>query len=130
MSSISNESELGEHFYPRGIGNEWTPGCFACGIPQEERTLHINIAAFVDSKESGEAIVNMFKAGAYLDYRSYEPNRIQVKVGVCEVHKQVIHNLYHMVSLNNNRISLDIIRLSIEAAAIEDQDIELEKSNA
>ena len=41
------------------------------------------MAAFVDSKEAGERIVKMFKTGAFLDYRDYEPNWIQVKVGAC-----------------------------------------------
>ena len=72
-----------ENFRPRGIGIAGSPGCFVCG---GELELMTNMAAFVDSKESGERIVKMFKTGAYLDYRDYEPNWIQVKVGACEKH--------------------------------------------
>lgn len=75
---VTNES-----FKTRGIGLGGSPGCFVCG---GEQKLMTNMAAFVESKESGENIVEMFQSGAYLDYRDYEPNWIQVKVGVCDKH--------------------------------------------
>lgn len=73
----------GEFFWVRGIGTDNTPGCFICGGQSE---LHSNIAAFVQCKEAGERIVQMFKAGARLDYRDSEPDRVQVKIGSCEEH--------------------------------------------
>jgi hypothetical protein len=73
--------------------------CFICNPPQvnisgllktPEPDLKMDMAAFVDSKESGERVVDMFrKAGlvAKLDFRKFEPNWVQVKVGACEKHE-------------------------------------------
>jgi hypothetical protein len=74
----------GEHFFVRGIGSDITPGCFRCG---GLNGMYSNIAAFVQCKEAGERVVEMFKTGARLDYRESEPDRVQVKIGACESHK-------------------------------------------
>jgi len=71
-------------FRPRGIGRDVCPCCFVCGV-NENSALH-NIAAFVNSKQDGELIVEWFNQRARLDFRESEPNWIQVKVGACDAH--------------------------------------------
>lgn len=73
----------GEFFWSRGIGLDSTPGCFVCA---GEKDMHNNIAAFVQCRESGVRVVAMFYKGARLDYRDYEPDRVQVKIGACDEH--------------------------------------------
>ena len=73
----------GELFNSRGIGLDRTPGCFICG---GDTRLCNNIAAFVSDKASGERVVAMFETGAFLDYREYSPNWVQVKIGACKAH--------------------------------------------
>jgi hypothetical protein len=80
----------GEYFFARGIGMDITPGCFVCG--GESASYH-NIAAFVHTKEAGERVVGMFNQGVRLDYRTFEPDRVQVKIGSCHEH---LHNLEHL----------------------------------
>lgn len=80
----------GEFFHSRGLGMEYTPGCFVCGGGKK---LYNNIAGFVQCKESGKRIVKMFKSGAYLDYRDYEPDRVQVKIGACDEHLSYLEEL-------------------------------------
>ncbi len=78
----------GEFFHPRGIGLDDCV-CFVCGTHDRDgkgNTMLHNIAAFVECKASGERIVSMFKKRARLDYREYEPDRVQVKVGACDTH--------------------------------------------
>jgi hypothetical protein len=77
---------------PRGIGKDWTPGCMCCG---GDKNLYNNASFFVQSRESGEAIVAMFEHGAFLDWREHEPNWIQVKVGACDAH---LENLVALVA--------------------------------
>ncbi|MDO8584524.1 MAG: hypothetical protein Q7R85_00155 [bacterium] len=84
----------GEFFWVRGIGLDQTPGCFVCGGPEN---LYNNIAAFVQCKAAGERVVAMFKSGARLDYRSYEPDRIQAKIGGCDQHKGSLDQLLDAV---------------------------------
>ena len=67
-----------------------TPGCFVCG---GKEGLHDNIAAFVQCKESGQRILNMFSCGARLDYREFEPDRVQVKIGACKKHLENLKKL-------------------------------------
>lgn len=84
----------GEFFASRGIGLETTPGCFVCG--GKSRLLN-NIAAFVRTKEAGERVVTMFQTGAKLDYRDFEPDRVQIKVGACDAHLPNLYQLDHLV---------------------------------
>lgn len=88
----------GEFFRSRGVGYDQTPGCFVCGGGEKLRN---NIAAFVQCKKSGERVVNMFGYGARLDYREYEPDRVQVKVGACDCH---LPNLKKLDSLTREGI--------------------------
>jgi hypothetical protein len=83
--------EGGEFLHARPIGKDWVPACFVCGKPLE---LAPNIAAFVQCKEAGERVVKLFEGRARLDYREYEPDRIQVKIGVCEDHGDQLEELY------------------------------------
>lgn len=78
----------GEFFRSRGIGLDMVD-CFVCGTRDRDGSgrnyLH-NIAAFVRCKEAGERVIAMFSCGAYLDYRDFEPDRVQVKIGACDFH--------------------------------------------
>ena len=92
VDSISNEN-IG--FGVRGIGSDNTPGCFICG---GEQGLYSNIAAFVESKADGEKVVRMFEYGARLDFRSREPDWIQVKIGACKKHTINLERLEYFCS--------------------------------
>jgi hypothetical protein len=80
----------------RGVGNDNCPGCFVCG---GEKSLYNNISAYVSSKELGEKIVQFFEKGAWLDYRKYEPNYLQVKVGACAKH---LFNLQYLEKITKD----------------------------
>lgn len=84
----------GEFFNSRGIGSDFTPGCFMCG---GESGFHENISAFVQCKESGERVVEMFRQGVRLDYREHEPDRVQVKIGACKKHSTHLEHLNKLV---------------------------------
>jgi hypothetical protein len=95
----------------RGMGQDWTPGCFVCGGKHD---LYANQSGFVTSKESGERIVALFEHGAFLDYRQYEPDWIQVKVGACKKHVPNLQKLYSLVMDDRDMIiSAKIIALAI-----------------
>ena len=101
------------YFAPRGIGLDECPGCFVCGTTKrnEEANMYLNnIAAFVKTKESGEQILSWFDKGARLDYREYEPNWIQLKIGACDKHLPSLNYLCNITSNNHKRIrKIDII---------------------
>lgn len=78
----------------RGIGNDFQD-CFICGKREHENGCNHNISMFVNNKEDGEKIKNMFARGCFLDYRPHEPNWIQVKIGACGKH---LINLEHLAS--------------------------------
>ena len=73
----------GEFFRSRGIGRD-SCSCFVCGAKGVPYLS--NIAAFVQCKAAGERVVAMFSQGARLDYRKREPDRVQVKIGACDMH--------------------------------------------
>jgi hypothetical protein len=91
----------------RPLGADNTPGCFVCG---GENGLHSNISMFVVTKEDGEAVTALFKTGARLDYRDYEPNWIQVKVGSCKEHYPNLELLHSKVSAYPHRITEQVIQ--------------------
>jgi len=95
-----------EFFYSRGVGMDHTPGCFICG---GEAGLHANISGFVQCKAAGERVITMFETGARLDYRDFEPDYVQVKVGACEKHKGALEAL-HQKTKCCGVISEDIIK--------------------
>jgi hypothetical protein len=88
-------------FNPRGIRLDKCPCCFVCGAKKRAEGANDylnNIAAFVVSKEEGEEIINWFEQGARLDFREWEPDWIQVKVGACNNHYQNLNALYKTTS--------------------------------
>lgn len=95
----------GEFFHSRGVGLDMTPGCFVCG---GDKRLHNNIAAFVQCKEAGGRVVAMFSQGARLDYRDFEPDRVQVKIGSCDKHLANLQKLDELTRdgiITSNRIN-------------------------
>ncbi len=104
-----------EIFHSRGIGRDECK-CFVCGISKCNKKgnyyLH-NIAAFVQCKESGERIIKMFKKGARLDYRKFEPDRVQVKIGACDKHLSNLKFLEELTEKADNTISEKMIAKAI-----------------
>ncbi len=96
----------GEYFGSRGVGSDMAPGCFACG---GEPGGYSNISAFVDCKDSGERVVAMFEQGAWLDYRTSEPDRVQVKIGACEEHLPCLRKLHDITRAADGIIKPEMI---------------------
>ena len=96
----------GEFFASRGIGMDYTPGCFVCG---GEEGLYSNIAAFVRTKAAGERVVNIFTYGARLDYREFEPDHVQVKIGACETHLRNLEKLHRLTEEKDGVITQGIV---------------------
>jgi hypothetical protein len=92
----SRVEERSYSFRPRGVGMDGTSGCIVCG---GQAGMRANIAAFVESKEDGEAVVALFGRGARLDHR-------QVKIGACASHVSV---LYKLLRVTGSSISLSKI---------------------
>jgi len=84
--------EGGDYFRPRQIGKDMVPSCFVCGADRKDTYSH-NVAAFVQCKEAGERLVELFKGRARLDYRDFEPDRIQLKIGTCQDHLPELEEL-------------------------------------
>lgn len=80
-----------EYWSPRGVGFDHVPhmvtGADATGRP--------NISGFVKGKDGGERVVAMFGGPKFarLDFRSFEPNYVQVKVGVDKGQEDVLERL-------------------------------------
>lgn len=107
-------------FRPRGVGVDSVPCCFVCGDPSECQAggaLMANVAAFVENKASGHLIVSWFKDKARLDYRDFEPNWIQVKVGACTAHGEELKKLAEITALHGRIRERDIADI-VEAATI------------
>jgi hypothetical protein len=86
------------------IGRDHTNGCFVCGAgkdPYDNVADLGNISGFVPDRGLGLFAVEWFRGqGARLDYRSFEPNWLQLKIGACKDHKQHLellakHILHH-----------------------------------
>ncbi|MFA6407694.1 MAG: hypothetical protein WCV80_03250 [Candidatus Paceibacterota bacterium] len=97
----------GEFFLSRGIGTDMTPGCFICG---GEKGHYHNISAFVQCKEAGERIVLLFPKGARLDFRDFEPDRVQVKIGACNKHLKNLKLLEKLTKDAQGIITKNMIR--------------------
>lgn len=82
---------------PRGIGCDSVP-CFV--TKNAECELRSNISGFVSSREDGEKVLEIFGGYARLDFRTHEPNWIQVKVGVDKEHNEVLDRL--MIACNDS----------------------------
>lgn len=102
-----------ESFYPRGIGADRVPSCFVCGMPFLGHEYVPNISGFVETHESGLRIVAMLSNRAWLDYRVFEPKRIQVKVGVCQRHKDCLDLLYDLTR-TDNKLTDEMIKKASE----------------
>lgn len=88
----------GEFFRSRGIGLDCC-ACFVCGTNDRDgqgHTMLNNIAASAQCKEAGERIVDMFSHGAWLDYRDFEPDYVQVKIGACDKHLPNLQKLHKL----------------------------------
>lgn len=89
----------GEYFQSRGIGYD-SCTCFVCGTNDRDGRGHSmlnNIAAFVRCRDAGVRVVAMFAQGARLDYRDFEPDYVQVKVGACDEHLLNLKRLHKLV---------------------------------
>lgn len=105
-----------EFYQSRGPGLSHDP-CFICGRGGSEAgqsgTLQMDMAAFVKDKEAGERVVEMFwamKGHARLDYREYEPQWVQVKIGACLLHEPNLQLLVEETHRRDKTISLDILK--------------------
>jgi hypothetical protein len=111
--------EGGEFFRSRGIGLD-SCLCFVCGTNDrtgegvEGHTMLHNIAAFVACRESGERVVAMFQQGAKLDYREYEPDYVQVKIGACDKHLLALQFLH--AECGDGRITAERIAGALKVA--------------
>ena len=108
----------GEFFSSRGVGTDSTPGCWICKTATEKRSMHNNISAFVQHKDAGDRIVRMLGYGAYVDYRTYEPDRVQVKVGTCLAHVPHLNLLHDLTSTKTETHDAGIITNEIIAQAV------------
>lgn len=91
---IRPENNIGDFCYPRPIGYD--------------------LACFVNSKEAGQRICDVFnnldseQFSCHLDYRDFEPNWVQVKISFKESLRGSI--LSDLIIQNNNIITEDIIK--------------------
>ena len=110
----------GEFFSSRGIGLDNTPGCFVCGGGERMRN---NIAAFVQCRAAGERVVAMFASGARLDYRAFEPDRVQVKIGACSTHLPNLQRLHDLIGRGDERgvITAEMIAEAVAVGQVGDQ---------
>ena len=129
------DREFGESlaFGVRGVGLDMCPRCYVCDSkvrgPGKNAYLN-NISAFVKSKEEGEKVVEWFKGTtenipaherARLDYRDFEPNWIQVKVGACDNHVHCLNDLARRCANNHGRIRIHDISESRKAEKPEEK---------
>lgn len=101
----------GEFFRSRGIGLD-SCTCFVCGNNEEPRRMMNNICAYVSCKDAGERAVALFEKGARLDYREWEPDYVQVKIGACEDHLLNLKILDSLIDADDI-ITKDIISKSM-----------------
>jgi hypothetical protein len=103
----------GEFFRSRGIGLDLCT-CFICDTNDRTGNGHPylnNIAAFVQCKAAGERVVDMFERGARLDFRKYEPDRVQVKIGACDKHLENLKEL-HRLTIEEGVITKEMIAIA------------------
>jgi len=67
----------------------------------------------VSSRQEGECAEALFKLGARLDYREFEPDWIQVKVGACAKHIANLDCLHSQLT-KHKHITAEIVDGSIE----------------
>jgi hypothetical protein len=103
------EHNKSHKYYVRGIGLDRIPsGCFCCG--KSEKHYINNISGFVENREEGQAITDFFgEHGARLDYRDWEPNWIQVKIGSCDEHLPNLRHLEKIIREADNNINNQMV---------------------
>lgn len=118
-SAVLNIEEF--KFVSRGIGQNWLP-CFLCGH-QPKFKCQADCSFFVDAtlvhilnadeKTAIHPIMSWFHAqdilAGKLDYRSFEPNRVQVKLGACGEHEPNLLLLSMLCVMNDNKITKAIL---------------------
>lgn len=113
----------GEFFRARGLGMDSSPGCFVCGGEktrwQPKNKYHMqmldNVAGFAQCKNAGARIVEMFEGkGCWMDYREFEPDRIQVKIGVCKKHVENLKTLVRLTEEHDQTITKEMIKQACE----------------
>jgi hypothetical protein len=115
MQTATKPEVITYKFSPRGLGSSWQ-ACFICGEKPlgdggGEGSTNDDMASFVETKEDGEQIIDLFTAlgcTALLDYRDYEPNWIQVKLAVCRAHWPSLRLLKEICSKENTINSIII----------------------
>lgn len=76
-------------FVSRGIGLESRLLCFVCGSADDS---HLNnIYGFIQSQQDGQKASHWVRAR--VDFRDYEPNWIQLKIGACDAHLENLRAL-------------------------------------
>lgn len=82
-------------YQSRGKGANWYD-CSFCGTKGSGNGVQTDMAAFVDGKQGGEAVVALFGnfgVKANLDFRPHEPTWVQVKLGACEDHVEILDKI-------------------------------------
>lgn len=93
------------------LGSNNVPLCFVCG---EQLVVSLNsIAAFVQCQAAGGRVVTMFGQHAWLLYRDFEPDRVQIEVGACDLHLPNLQRLHALTSGLNGVITDDVIANSV-----------------
>jgi hypothetical protein len=101
----------GEYFRSKGIGFDGTAGCFVCSV----RNARYSLTAFVKCKRAGERVVSMFRRGARLDYREYQPDWVQVRIGACEKHREYLKLLHRWTRKADDVITNEMLRQLLHA---------------
>lgn len=111
-----------ELFRPRPLGSNWLP-CFVCAKNRTAEAgrwdLVSDFASFVHGKEGGEQVVKMFSLlglHATLDYRDFEPQWVQVKIGACKDHHPTLESLREEVKKWGGFISVELIQRAITSS--------------
>lgn len=100
-----------QFFRPRGLGRD---GNFPCLVTGVHLDFAENLSGFVTSKTAGEKVLAMLGGRARLDYRDYEPNWVQVKIGVAKGHEAVLQRLCDATAACDNIISPRMILWALD----------------
>ncbi len=89
---------------PRGIGSNWNIPDIETGIVDD--VLKTDLSGFVSSKAEAHIAMALFDGNAFLDFRPYEPQWIQVKVSG---RKEVLVALDTLVRNNGCILTKEIV---------------------
>lgn len=105
-----------ERIAPRPLGLD-KGTCFVCGA--KSGTMN-SFASFVDSKEAGQRIVEMFpEHKPSLDYRDDQPKWTQVKISACSRHAQALVGLRLKIIARDCTISAEFISEFLQPKSLE-----------